>query len=61
MALLGPNAGLIGQPGSRAELCTPALVLEFAAFERNLGLPETGDLSSELVRNLRSGRPVLPF
>ena len=36
MALLGPNADLIGRPGSRAELCTPALVLDLAAFERNL-------------------------
>jgi len=34
--LLGPNADLIGRPGSRAELCTPALVLDLAAFERNL-------------------------
>jgi 3-hydroxy-D-aspartate aldolase len=33
---LGPNADLIGRPGSRAELCTPALVLDLAAFERNL-------------------------
>ena len=36
MPILGPNAGLIGRPGSRAELCTPALVLDLAAFERNL-------------------------
>ncbi|HEX2480185.1 MAG TPA: DSD1 family PLP-dependent enzyme [Geminicoccaceae bacterium] len=36
MALLGPNADLIGRPGSRADLCTPALVLDLAAFERNL-------------------------
>jgi D-serine deaminase-like pyridoxal phosphate-dependent protein len=36
MAALGPNAHLIGQPGSRAELCTPALLLDFDAFERNL-------------------------
>jgi len=33
---LGPNAGLIGQPGSRARLCTPALVLDLAALERNV-------------------------
>jgi D-serine deaminase-like pyridoxal phosphate-dependent protein len=33
---LGPNAGLIGQPGSRARLCTPALVLDLAALERNI-------------------------
>jgi D-serine deaminase-like pyridoxal phosphate-dependent protein len=36
VALLGPNADLIGRPGSRADLCTPALVLDLAAFERNL-------------------------
>jgi 3-hydroxy-D-aspartate aldolase len=36
VALLGPNTDLIGRPGSRAELCTPALVLDLAAFERNL-------------------------
>ena len=36
MAFLGPNAGLIGQPGSRARLCTPALVLDLAALERNV-------------------------
>ncbi|MGH6896627.1 MAG: DSD1 family PLP-dependent enzyme [Geminicoccaceae bacterium] len=37
MAFLGPNAGLIGQPGSRGRLCTPALVLDIAALERNVG------------------------
>ena len=36
MAFLGPNADLIGQPGSREALCTPALVLDLAALERNL-------------------------
>jgi D-serine deaminase-like pyridoxal phosphate-dependent protein len=36
MTLLGPNAALIGQPGSRARLCTPALVLDLAALERNI-------------------------
>jgi 3-hydroxy-D-aspartate aldolase len=36
VALLGPNTDLIGRPGSRADLCTPALVLDLAAFERNL-------------------------
>ncbi len=36
MATLGPNAGLIGQPGSRARLCTPALVLDLDAFEHNV-------------------------
>lgn len=33
---LGPNAGLVGQPGSRALLETPALVLDRDAFDRNL-------------------------
>lgn len=33
---LGPNAHLIGQPGSRAALDTPALILDLPAFERNL-------------------------
>jgi D-serine deaminase-like pyridoxal phosphate-dependent protein len=36
VAFLGPNADLIGQPGSRVQLCTPALVLDLAALERNL-------------------------
>ena len=36
MPFLGPNAALIGQPGSRARLCTPALVLDLAALERNV-------------------------
>jgi 3-hydroxy-D-aspartate aldolase len=36
LAFLGPNADLIGQAGSRARLCTPALVLDLAAFERNV-------------------------
>jgi 3-hydroxy-D-aspartate aldolase len=36
VAFLGPNADLIGRPGSRAALCTPALVLDLAALERNL-------------------------
>jgi 3-hydroxy-D-aspartate aldolase len=36
MPVLGPNAHLIGQPGSRAALCTPALVLDYDAFERNV-------------------------
>lgn len=31
-----PNAGLVGQPGSRAKLATPALLLDLPAFERNL-------------------------
>ena len=33
---LGPNAGLIGEPGSRAQLATPCLVLDLDAFEANL-------------------------
>jgi D-serine deaminase-like pyridoxal phosphate-dependent protein len=36
VAFLGPNADLIGRPGSRDALCTPALVLDLAALERNL-------------------------
>jgi D-serine deaminase-like pyridoxal phosphate-dependent protein len=36
LAFLGPNAGLIGQPGSRERLCTPALVLDLAALEHNV-------------------------
>ena len=36
MSFLGPNADLIGRPGSRAALCTPALLLDLAALERNL-------------------------
>ncbi len=31
-----PNAGLVGKPGSRAHLATPALLLDLPAFERNL-------------------------
>src|SRR5262249_2620579 len=31
-----PNRHLIGQPGSRAALDTPALVLDVDAFERNI-------------------------
>jgi 3-hydroxy-D-aspartate aldolase len=33
---LGPNAALIGQPGSRARLMTPAMVLDLDAMERNI-------------------------
>jgi D-serine deaminase-like pyridoxal phosphate-dependent protein len=36
MTDLGPNAPLIGRPGSRAELMTPALVLDLDALERNI-------------------------
>src|SRR5262245_22575344 len=31
-----PNRRLIGQPGSRAALATPALVIDIEAFERNI-------------------------
>lgn len=33
----GPDAALIGQPGSRALLTTPALVLDLDRLERNVG------------------------
>lgn len=33
---LGPNAALIGQPGSRQALDTPALLLDLDALERNI-------------------------
>ena len=33
---LGPNASLIGRPGSRASLMTPALVLDLDILERNV-------------------------
>lgn len=33
---LGPNAGLIGKPGSRFELDTPALIVDLDALERNI-------------------------
>jgi 3-hydroxy-D-aspartate aldolase len=36
MTSLGPNQHLIGKPGSRAELDTPALCLDLDAFERNV-------------------------
>jgi 3-hydroxy-D-aspartate aldolase len=32
----GPNQALLGEPGSRERLCTPALVLDLEPFERNL-------------------------
>jgi D-serine deaminase-like pyridoxal phosphate-dependent protein len=34
---LGPNAGLVGQLGSRHQLSTPALVLDLDRLERNIG------------------------
>ncbi len=36
MNMTSPNAALVGQPGSRLLLDTPALVLDLDAFERNL-------------------------
>ena len=36
MTDLGPNEDLIGVPGSRAALATPALILNMEALERNL-------------------------
>ena len=33
---LGPNAALIGQPGSRSRLMTPSLVLDLDGLERNI-------------------------
>jgi D-serine deaminase-like pyridoxal phosphate-dependent protein len=33
---LGPNEALIGHPGSRARLATPALVIDLDAFEHNI-------------------------
>jgi 3-hydroxy-D-aspartate aldolase len=33
---VSPNAGLVGQPGSRARLATPALVLDLDALEHNI-------------------------
>ena len=38
---LGPNADLIGQPGSRYELQTPALVIDLDVLERNLDTMRT--------------------
>ncbi|MEE8172613.1 MAG: DSD1 family PLP-dependent enzyme [Alphaproteobacteria bacterium] len=46
---LGPNTPLIGQPGSRARLMTPALVLDLDAMEGNIarmqGFSEEHDIS----------------
>ncbi len=36
MTALGPNAALIGKPGSRALLDTPALLIDHEALERNI-------------------------
>ncbi|MGB3810498.1 MAG: DSD1 family PLP-dependent enzyme, partial [Parvibaculum sp.] len=46
------NEGLIGKPGSRAELATPALVLDLDAFERNVAL-----MAEHCRRNGLSLRP----
>ncbi len=36
MTHLGPNAHLVGRPGSRAELMTPARLIDLDALERNI-------------------------
>ncbi len=36
MTSRGPNEALIGKPGSRAELATPALLIDLPAMERNI-------------------------
>lgn len=36
MAVTSPNTALVGKPNSRSQIATPALVLDLAAFERNL-------------------------
>jgi D-serine deaminase-like pyridoxal phosphate-dependent protein len=36
MPQLGPNAHLIGRPGSRVQLMTPALVIDLDALEGNI-------------------------
>lgn len=36
MTDLGPNKELVGIPGSRDALATPALILDLNAFDRNL-------------------------
>jgi 3-hydroxy-D-aspartate aldolase len=41
MPALGPNVHLIGQDGSRARLCTPALLLDLDAFQRNVAAMAT--------------------
>jgi len=48
----GPNAALVGDPGARARLATPCLLLEADAFEHNLAA------MMELVRG--SGRQLRP-
>jgi 3-hydroxy-D-aspartate aldolase len=34
--MLNPNSHLIGRPGSRGDLDTPALLIDVDAFERNI-------------------------
>lgn len=34
--IVGPNAHLIGKAGSREQLCTPALIIDLDAMERNI-------------------------
>ena len=41
----GPNASLVGRPGSRYDLATPALLLDLDVLERNLAQ------AADLVRN----------
>jgi len=51
--LLGPNAGLIGLPGSRERLETPALILDLDALEQNIA-----NLAGHAERNGYKLRPV---
>lgn len=51
--LRGPNAGLIGVPGSRARLETPALVLDLDALEYNIA-----ELAGHAARHNYKLRPV---
>ena len=51
--VLGPNAGLIGVPGSRARLDTPVLVLDLDALEHNIA-----ELAQHAARNGYKLRPV---
>jgi D-serine deaminase-like pyridoxal phosphate-dependent protein len=48
---LGPNAALIGKPGSRAQLATPCLVLDRHALARNI--QNTADFCHEHAIALR--------
>ena len=48
---LGPNTPLIGQPGSRLNLQTPALILDLDALERNIArMARTGRQLGVLLR-----------